>query len=107
MQIIEIQELENGAHRNQTIDREIPVPEGWAVFPEHFGAASELENFPFGRIAAADRNGTMTVTSWTPGEVPEAPEGPEEPPPSQEARLAALEAETAAIAAAIEQGLNL
>lgn len=34
MTIIEIQALPNGAHRNQTVFGEAPLPEGWAVLAE-------------------------------------------------------------------------
>jgi hypothetical protein len=44
MKIIKIAALENGAHKNQTINGEIPVPEGWAVIPDDM----ELpQTFPF------------------------------------------------------------
>ena len=72
MRIIEIADLDNGAHRNQTTDREIPVPEGWAVIPGDM----ETPNFPFGEITVDDSTPPV-VTSWTPGVMPE----PEEPKP--------------------------
>lgn len=73
MRIVEIIALDNGAHRNQTgTFRE--VPDGWAVIPD----GMETKNFPFGNVTAEEINGVMTVTSWTPGEIPEP--GPEPGP---------------------------
>lgn len=68
MRIVKIEKLENGAHDNQTIDRVMNVPEGWAVIPDDM----ETTNFPFGDLSAEEVDGVMTVTSWTPGEIPEA-----------------------------------
>ena len=78
MNIIEIAPLSNGAHRNQNGGLSV-VPAGWAVIP----ADMETPNFPFGEVEVAEINGVMTVTKWTPGEMPEpepepVPE-PEEP----------------------------
>ena len=70
---IEIAALENGAHRNQTGGLPTP-PDGWALIPP----GMECENFPFGEVTAEEVNGVMTVTSWTPGVIPE-PEEPEQP----------------------------
>lgn len=75
MRIIEIAPLENGAHRNQSGGLSV-VPEGWAVIP----ADLVTENFPFGEVEVAEINGVMTVTKWTPGEMPE-PEPIPEPEP--------------------------
>lgn len=68
MRIIEIAPLSNGAHRNQNGGLSV-VPEGWAVIPD----SMECENFPFGEVEVAEINDVMTVTNWTPGEIPEAP----------------------------------
>ena len=76
MRIIEIIALDNGAHRNQNGGLSV-VPDGWAVIP----ADMECDNFPFGEIEVAEVDGVVTVTNWTPGEMPEPepiPE-PEEP----------------------------
>lgn len=73
MTIIEISALDNGAHRNQSGNMQT-VPDGWAVIPE----SMETKNFPFGNATAEEINGVMTVTSWTPGEIPEP--GPEPGP---------------------------
>ena len=86
MRMIEILALENGAHRNQTIDSEIPLPEGWAVIPDDM----VCENFPFGEVEAAEVDGVMTVTKWVPGELPE-PEPEADPEPTVDERIAALE----------------
>ena len=67
MQIVEIKALENGGHRNQTIDQMKQIPEGWAVVPE----SMETRNFPFGEVTVQNIDGIPTVTSWTPGTVPE------------------------------------
>lgn len=71
MQMIEILALENGAHDNQTFHG--VLPEGWAVIPE----GMDCENFPFGELTAEEIDGVMTVTSWTPGEMPEPEPTPE------------------------------
>jgi hypothetical protein len=68
MRLIKIEKFENGAHDNQTIDRAINVPNGWAVIPDDM----ETTNFPFGDLTTEEINGVITVTSWTPGEIPEA-----------------------------------
>lgn len=88
MTIIEISALENGAHRNQSGNMQT-VPDGWAVIPE----SMETKNFPFGNVTAEEINGVMTVTSWTPGTVPE----PEPEPDDQtvDERVETLEAENA------------
>lgn len=77
MHMIEISALENGAHRNQTYSGKLPS--GWAVVPLDL---VPLENFPFGKAEAEEINGVMTVTKWTPGEIPEVKE-PEEPTKSE------------------------
>ena len=67
MRIIEINALPNGAHRNQTINRMMELPDGYALIPD----SMVLDNFPFGEVVAEKINGIMTVTSWTPGAIPE------------------------------------
>lgn len=94
MTIIEISALDNGAHRNQTTPSPIPILDGWAVIPD----GMETENFPFGEVTAEEINGAMTVTSWTPGIIPETgpvPEPPEPPAPTLDERVTALETEKA------------
>ena len=90
MRAIEISALSNGAHRNQT--GLSVLPDGWAVIPDDM----VCENFPFGEATAEEIDGVMTVTSWTPGAIPEPEPAPEpEPPTDIEARVAALEADAA------------
>ena len=79
MKIIEIQALDNGAHRNQTGDLQT-IPDGWAVVP----GTLELTNFPFGEVEAEEVNGIMTVTKWTPGVIPEPAPTPEPEPTTEE-----------------------
>ena len=64
MRIIEIAALSNGAHNNQTMGFDIPIPDGWAVIPEDMAIP---DTFPFVHITA--ENGI--VTSLTAGDVPE------------------------------------
>ena len=68
--IVEINELANGGHRNQTAPIGMDVPIGWAVIPDDVGT----ENFPFGKMEVEKINGVMTVTKWIAGEVPKAEE---------------------------------
>lgn len=75
MTIIEIEPLSNGAHRNQKTSSPIPIPDGWAVIPD----GMETKNFPFGEVTAEEVNEVMTVTSWTPGIIPEPGPVPEPP----------------------------
>ena len=84
MIMLEILALENGAHRNQTFHG--VLPDGWAVIP----ADMECENFPFGEVEAEEINGQMTVTKWTPGEMPEVEEPVVENEPSTEEILNAM-----------------
>lgn len=81
MRYIEISALDNGAHRNQTVNGAWrKIPDGWAVIPDDM----ETPNFPFGEVTAEEVDGVPTVTSWTPVELP----GPEEEPePEQTAML--------------------
>ena len=87
MRIIEIAALENGAHRNQSMDAPLAildgcsiVPDGWALIPDDM----ETENFPFGTLEAEEIDGVMTVTAWTPGTVPEPEPAPVLPPSNEE-----------------------
>lgn len=76
MKIIEITPLENGGHRSQTYDRPITdIPAGWAVIPDDM----ETPCFPFGELTAKEFDGVMTVTSWTPGVMPEVAPVEKEP----------------------------
>lgn len=67
MRLIEIKKLDNGSHRNQTVENLSKIPTGWAVIPEDM----ITDNFPFGDLTAEEIDGVMTVTSWTPGVIPE------------------------------------
>ena len=67
MRIIEINALPNGAHRNQTINRNMRLPDGYALVP----GGMVLDKFPFGEVLAEKINGVMTVTAWIPGKIPE------------------------------------
>ena len=78
MRIIEIEALKNGAHRNQTTSNPVILPDGWAVIPDDM----VCENFPFGALEVEEIDGIMTVTKWTPGELPK-PEPEPDPEPTQ------------------------
>lgn len=95
MKIIEITDLENGAHRNQTSTMRT-VPDGWAVIPDGI----ETPNFPFGEVEVAEINGVMTVTKWTAGTIPE-PDPEPEPEPTADERITNLETENAMLKAQI------
>lgn len=73
MLIIEIQPLDNGAHRNQSPSGTIsPIPDGWAVVPSTIKIP---DTFPFVNIEVDGQ----TVTAMTAGVVPEP-----EPEPTPE-----------------------
>lgn len=74
MKMLEIAELENGAHRNQTYNGELPL--GWALLPEELGV---LQNFPFGSVKVQEVEGLSVVVSWEPGELPEPSSEKEQP----------------------------
>lgn len=85
MFMIEIEVLSNGGHNNQTFHDYLP--EGWAVIPDDM----ETENFPFGDIEVEEIDGVMTVTKWTPSEIPEPiPEPEVDPEPTTEEILNAM-----------------
>ena len=71
MRIIEIESLDNGAHRNQAGDF-ASIPDGFAVIPEEM----ETLSFPFGEITVEEVNGIMTVRSWTAGTIPDTESTP-------------------------------
>lgn len=93
MRIIEIQPLENGAHRNQQGDIKT-IPDGYAIIPDDM----ECENFPFGDITV-DESEPPVVTSWEPLLIPEEPEPVDEtetePEPTQLDRVEAQATYTA------------
>lgn len=98
MKIIEIKPLLNGGHSNQSMDYEIPVPEGWAVIPDDMVIP---DTFPFVNIKAGEIDGVMTVTDMTAGTVP----GPVEP--TAEEIIAERSADIkSACGAAIVQGFD-
>ena len=73
MNIIEIIPLENGGHRNQTVNGNINVPEGWAVIPEDMAIPS---TFPFVHLTVDNQ----VVVAMSEGTMPEVePEQEQEP----------------------------
>lgn len=72
MWIIEIEQLENGAHRNQQGEFR-KVPQGWAIIPGNIIIPS---SFPFVDITVEGQ----TVMTMTEREVPETPDVPDVPP---------------------------
>lgn len=74
MRFIEIEALENGAHRNQDSTLSY-IPEGWAIIPDTIEIP---DTFPFVNIEVEDG----VVTKMTAGVVPEPipmPEPEQEP----------------------------
>lgn len=96
MYIIEIAALENGAHRNQSYNG--VLPDGWALVRED---VSTLKNFPFGEVIAEEVDGVMTMTSWTPGELPE-PDPLPDPEPTLDERVQTLEDSSAEMSEALD-----
>lgn len=80
MRIIEIQALDNGAHRNQTTTS-TTIPTGWAEIPADVAIP---ETFPFVDIQVEGSK----VVSMTAGVVP-APEPEHEPEPTETEQLRA------------------
>lgn len=80
MRIIEIQALDNGAHRNQTTTS-TAIPTGWAEIPADVAIP---ETFPFVDIQVEDGK----VVSMTAGVVPQ-PEPEPEPEPTETEQLRA------------------
>ena len=81
MLIIKIQSNDNGSHDNQNGS---VMLDGWAVIPSSVGTMETLENFPFGGITVEEINGVPTVTSWTPGVMPEPEPEPDPEPTTDE-----------------------
>lgn len=75
MLIIELNPLKNGAHRNQTWDAFVDVPEGWAEVPEELEAEA-FGYLPFIRLTV--ENGSITGVEQ--GEIPALPIAPEPEP---------------------------
>lgn len=80
MKIIEIADLDNGAHRNQTCNFST-IPTGWAEIP---GDVAIPETFPFVDIQVEGNK----VVSMTAGVVPD-PEPHPEPEPTETEQLRA------------------
>lgn len=80
MKIIEIQALDNGAHRNQETTS-TRVPDGWAVIPE---GVEIPETYPFVDLVVQGNQ----VVSMTAGVVPD-PEPEPEPEPTETEQLRA------------------
>ena len=78
LRIVEIKSLADGSHRSQTYHGE--VMDGYALILD----GTETPNFPYGEVEAAEVDGVMTVTRWTPGEVP----APVEPSPAEQREAA-------------------
>lgn len=85
MRMIEISALENGAHNNQTFHG--VLPDGWAIDRDNLC----VENFPFGVVEAEEIDGILTVTKWTPTDLPEPAPEPEAEPTEQEKLRADLD----------------
>lgn len=80
MRIIEIQALDNGAHRNQTTTS-TTIPTGWAEIPADVAIP---ETFPFVDLVVEGQR----VVSMTAGVVPD-PEPEPEPEPTETEQLRA------------------
>ena len=81
MRIVEIQTLDNGAHRNQTVSGAVAVPDGWAEIPADVAIP---ETFPFVDIVVEGNK----VVSMTAGVVP-SPEPEPYPEPTETEQLRA------------------
>lgn len=81
MRIIEIKNLPNGSHRNQSGTFAF-LPDGYAVIP----SGMETPNFPFGDIEVEEIDGVMTVTKWIQGVIPKAKEEPPSVTPMEQLR---------------------
>lgn len=92
MHIIEIESMDNGAHRNQTVSDVLPVPPGWAVIPDDMTIP---DTYPFVSIEVDGQ----IVTSMTAGAVP----GPD----IETARAEKNAAMSAACNAAITGGVDV
>lgn len=81
MKIIEIQALDNGAHRNQAVSGAVAVPDGWAEIPADLAIP---ETFPFVDLVVEGQR----VVSMMAGVVPD-PEPEPEPEPTETEQLRA------------------
>lgn len=109
MLIIEIDPLENGAHRNQNVAwdgvmEDYFLPDGWAIVPEEIEIPA---TFPFVNVKV--ENGI--VTEMTAGVVPPEPEPEPDPDPEPEptgdyATKEDVEAVYTELANAFREGVN-
>ena len=83
MKYLEIEALENGAHRSQSGGA---CPSGWAILPEDVEIP---ETFPFVKVTTVEKDGQLFIKSLKAGKVPD-PE-PEPHVITEEERIAALE----------------
>lgn len=69
--VIELKQYENGFHNTYTIPDTEPqiVPDGWAKIPD----GMETPSFPCADIVCEEIDGVMTVTKWSPRELPPIP----------------------------------
>lgn len=67
MRLIELEPLNNGAHRNQETSFEVPIPDGWAEIPSHVAIP---ESFPFVDVVVIDE----VITELIPRVIPDIPE---------------------------------
>ena len=67
MKLIKIKPFNTGAHLIAINNVIKEIPSGWAIIPNDM----ETPNLPYGDITVEEIDGVPTVTSWTPGEVPE------------------------------------
>ena len=96
MKIIEIKELENGAHNNQSSAAITSPPPGWAVVPDEMVIPG---TFPFVEIEVRGN----VVTKMTARVVPE-PEPAAEPAPTQLDRVEAQATYTAMMTDTLMEG---
>lgn len=61
MKIVELNALENGAHRNRKTDFNVEIPDGWAIVSEDLATPP---TFPFVKNLVQDESGV--VISWEP-----------------------------------------
>lgn len=86
MTIIEIQALDNGAHRNQT-GSFTTIPEGWAVIPDNMAIPAI---FPFVDITARDGEVTSMTANQEAYDAAQAAASEAEAEPSEEDDTAAM-----------------
>ena len=98
--IIEIEPLENGAHRNQTLTELRVLPDGWAVIPDDLLPMWD-EHGPFVTVTVTDGQ----IIEMEPGEWPSDDTEPlPDPTDPLEQRIADLEDAVVELAAIIAGG---